>query len=274
MRISSLRLPALISAIFLITFTVPLTAQTNVNFSGSLLAHQSPEWASIQRHLPDPETASIRELEQQADILRARRFPEDALVFYGYALKRGDDPVKLYKKIGVTHLELRNMVLAELFFRKAVKLNKKDAEAWNNLGAVEYLNHQFGSSIGDYKKAVKLEKSSAVYHSNLGMAYFDQHDYKKARKEISVALKLDPEIFTHKSSTTGVSAHVLSPEDRARFCMEMAKTFAQAGNYDEMIHSLSMASDNGIAALEIDWHRAGGNSTAAGSAGELICCYL
>ncbi|WP_213807746.1 tetratricopeptide repeat protein [Granulicella sp. dw_53] len=213
---------------------------------GRELAHQSPEWASIQQHLPDPATATSQQMELQADILRARRFPEDALEFYGYALKRGGDPGPLYKKMGVSQLELRNTVLAEMYFLKAVKVNRKDAEAWNNLGAVDYISHQYGAAVDHYKKAMKLDKNSAIYHSNLGMAYFDQKEYKKARKEIATALKLDPDIFKPKSNASGVSAHVLSPEDRARFCLEMAKTYAAAGNDAEMIHSLSMASENGM----------------------------
>lgn len=245
MRISNHHLPSLIVVISVLILPAVLVAQQAVNVdAGRLLAHRSPEWPGIEKHLPNPATASPNDLEMQADILRARRFPEDALEFYGYALKRGADTEIIYKKIGVTHLELRNIVLAQLYFQKAVKLNRKDAEAWNNLGAVEYLSRQYGAAIGDYKKSVKLDKKSAVYHSNLGMAYFDQHDYKKARLEISTALKMDPAIFT-RGSSSGVSAHVLSPEDRARFCLEMAKTYAQAGNEEEMLHSLSMASEAG-----------------------------
>ena len=246
MRLPSCSFPALFSAILILLPTTPLAAQQNISLSGAReIAHQSPEWLNIERHLPDPATASPDVLEMQADILRARRFPEDALVFYGYALQRGANPVAIYKKIGVTHLELKNTVLAQLYFQKAVKLNNRDAEAWNNLGATEYVSRQYGAAITDYKKSVKLNKESAVYHSNLGMAYFDQRNYKKARREIETALKLDPAIFS-RGSSAGVSAHVLSPEDRARFCFEMAKTYAIAGNEVEMIHSLAMASENGM----------------------------
>ncbi|CAN5591712.1 hypothetical protein BH10ACI4_BH10ACI4_32420 [soil metagenome] len=208
-------------------------------------AHLNPEWMSIEKHLPDPNTAKASDLEIQADILRARRFPEDALEFYGYALKRGAEAEGIYKKMGITHLELRNVVLAQMYFQKAVKLNNKDAEAWNDLAATEYINHDYGSAISGYKKSIKLDKKAAIYHSNLGMAYFDQKEYKKARKEIATALKMDPAIFT-KSSSTGVSAHVLSPQDRARFCLEMAKNFAEQGDIEEMLHSLSMASEAGM----------------------------
>jgi tetratricopeptide (TPR) repeat protein len=246
MRLPNHRLPTLLVAISALIFPVVLFAQQVIHVdAGRMSAHLSPEWPGIQKHLPNPDTASPQDLEMQGDILRARRFPEDALDFYGYALRRGADTETIYKKIGVTHLELRNIVLAQLYFQKAVKMNRKDAEAWNNLGAVEYLNRQYNSAIGDYKKSVKLDKKSAVYHSNLGMVYFDQHDYKKARIEISTALKMDPAIFT-RGSSSGISAHVLSPEDRARFCLEMAKTYAQEGNEAEMLHSLSMASESGM----------------------------
>ena len=249
MRIFKYRLLTLLVTTSALIFPAVLLAQQAVRVdAGHLAAHRSPEWPGIEKHLPNPATASPQDLEIQADILRARRFPEDALDFYGYALKRGGDTETLYKKIGVTHLELRNIVLAQLYFRKAVKMNRKDAEAWNNLGAVEYLNRQYSSAISDYKKSVKLDKKSAVYHSNLGMAYFDQHEYKKARAEISTALKMDPEIF-RRGSASGISAHVLSPEDRARFCLEMAKTYAEEGNEAEMLHSLSMASDSGMNVL-------------------------
>jgi tetratricopeptide (TPR) repeat protein len=245
-RLSTRRtLSAAILSTALLLPLAPLSAQNTPLNAAREIAHQSPEWASIERHLPDPATATPKELEMQADILRARRFPEDALAFYGYALQRGGDSGSLYKKLGVTHLELKNIVLAQLYFQKAVKLNGKDAEAWNNLGATEYVSRQYSAAVGDYKKSVKLSKDSAVYHSNLGMAYFDEKNFKKARKELQTALKLDPLIFS-RGSSSGVSAHVLSPEDRARFCLEMAKTYALAGNDAEMIHSLSMASENGL----------------------------
>jgi tetratricopeptide (TPR) repeat protein len=215
-----------------------------VNTTTRELQHQSADWAAIEKHLPDPATASASTLETQADILRARRFPEDALDYYKYALQRGASPGGIYKKMGITHLELHDMELARSNFQKAVKVNRNDAAAWNNLAAVEYLNREYGAAISTYKKSVKLDKNSAIYHSNLGMAYFDSKNFKNARKELTTALKLDPDVFTRNSSA-GVSAHVLSPEDRAQFCIEMAKMYAQAGNEKEMMHSLSMASEAG-----------------------------
>ena len=115
------------------------------------LAHESDDWKAIALHLPDPATAAVQVLELQGDVLRARRFPEDALDYYNYAIQRGGDLERLLKKIGVAQLEMHNIVLARLYFAKAVKLRKNDAEAWNNLAAVEYLQRQYASAVHDYR---------------------------------------------------------------------------------------------------------------------------
>src|SRR5258707_15695439 len=108
------------------------------------LRHQDPQWENVRLHLPDPASATEDQLETVADVLRARRFPEDALDYYLYALKRGGgNQVMLMNKIGVTQLDLRHTAAARAYFERAVHLKKKDAVAWNNLGAVEYIDRRF-----------------------------------------------------------------------------------------------------------------------------------
>lgn len=208
--------------------------------------HDSDQWRDIERHLPDPNTATAKVLEQQADILRARRFPEDALDFYQYALARGGDQVMLTNKIGLTHLEMKNFQLAQANFSRAVKLNKKNPEAWNNLGAVQFIAGSVGSSVSSYKRAIKLNKHVAVYHANLATAYFQTKNFDGARKELATAMKLDPDIFNRKEGAGGLEAHVLSSEERARFSYEMAKLYAENGLEDEMLHSLAKACEAGM----------------------------
>src|SRR6195952_1484086 len=71
--------------------------------------HQDPQWEIIAPHLPDPKTASAAQLEMAADVLRARRFPEDALDYYGYAIARGGPVSDLLNKMGIIRLELRQI---------------------------------------------------------------------------------------------------------------------------------------------------------------------
>lgn len=223
--------------------TFPL--RTYLSDEARSAAHASPDWKLIEPHLPDPETSPTDVLETQGDLLRARRFPEDALDYYGYAMKRGGDPANLLNKIGITELEVGNPKIARAFFDRVVKMRRNDPQAWNNLGAVEFLNRNYSSALRNYKRAIKLDKHLAVSHSNLGMAYVELKDLPSANKEFATALKLDPGIFQH-SSSAGVTLHMLSTKDRADFCFEMAKVYAHMGNETEMIHQLQMASEAGL----------------------------
>jgi tetratricopeptide (TPR) repeat protein len=208
--------------------------------------HQTDQWKEIERHLPDPATATPQALEQQGDILRARRFPEDAMDYYRHALARGGKVPSLMNKLGLTELEMRNVELARSYFQRAVKLDNKDGEAWNNLGAVEFIDGQPTPAISHYKRAIKLNKREAVFHANLATAYFGVKDYRGGRREMATALKMDPRVFDRNEGFGGVAAHVLSSDDRARFSFEMARMYAGDGLEDHMIHSLAMASEAGM----------------------------
>ena len=246
MRLPVLPIPFVLSLLASASLCLPVAAQQIATDSARERLHQSDQWQMIEKYLPDPATATPQALEQQADILRARRFPEDAMDYYKYALARGGNGPSLLNKLGLTELEMRNIQLARAYFQRAVKMNKKNADAWNNLGAVEYLDGIPNSAVSDYKKAVKLDRRQAVFHANLATAFFEQKEFNGARREIATALKLDPEIFEHKMSNGGVAAHLLSTEDRARFSFEMAKLYARNGMQDEMLHSLAMASEAGM----------------------------
>jgi tetratricopeptide (TPR) repeat protein len=217
--------------------------------------HQDAAWLNIASHLPDPVTATGDQLESAADVLRARKMPEDALDFYGYALQRGGNEERVLNKMGVTELGLRDTLRARAYLKLVVKRDKKNADAWNNLGATEYVDGKMRAATSDYRKAVKLNGSSAVFHANLAIALVEEKDFEGARKEFSIALDLDPELETKRDNAAGISARVLSGEDRARYCLEMAKVYAKKGMTDAMLHSLAMAAENGMdlhAAMDAD----------------------
>lgn len=249
---SSVRLPSLLFLLTVFVAGAGLCAQTNMpsHEMARQMEHEDPQWPLIQAHLPDPAAATPERLETAADVLRARRFPENALDYYGYALKRGANEVHILNKIGVTELEIGNHRVAREFFQRVVHLKKKDADGWNNLGAVEYLEGQNGSAISDYKRAIKLNKKSAAYHSNLGTAYFQAKDFERARKEFDVALGLDPGLMEHRGGMGGITMRMLSPEDHARFNYELARLYAERGDEAEMLHYLTKASEGGFDVLE------------------------
>jgi tetratricopeptide (TPR) repeat protein len=206
--------------------------------------HQDPQWAIIAPHLPDPKTATSAQLELAGDVLRARRFPEDSLDYYGYAIARGGQVSELLNKMGIVRLELRQNALAHELFQQSVRAHKKDPSGWNNLGVTEYLDKRYKSAISDYRKAAKLDKTSATYHTNLGMAYFESKDMESARQQFSEALLLDPHAFDRRDSG-GVTAQIVGTQNYPQLCFEMAKLYARHKNDAATLLWLSKATEAG-----------------------------
>ena len=242
-----MHVPRCLAYILLAGWSAGALAQgtSNPTISGPRDSHNSEEWRLIAPHLPDPLTAGADTLETSADVLRARRFPSDALVFYKAAVLRGGNNARLLKKQGVIHLELQQGLIARLCFQQAVKLNKKDAEAWNNLGASDFMLGNPRGSINEYKHAVKLNRSSAVYHSNLSLAYFELRDGGSARKELARAFALDPDIL-HHADQGGYNLQILASTHYAEICFEMARVYAAQGDRETAISWLTKASERGF----------------------------
>ena len=208
-------------------------------------SHESAEWANIAIHLPDPATANAATLEMAADTLRARRYPQDAVRFYAAAAARGGNQVTLLKKMGIACLEMQQVPLAHTYFQQAVRLDKRDAGAWNNLAVSEFVQRDTGAAIHDYKRAVKLNKNSAVFHANLALAYFDARQTDSARRELAKGLSLDPDLL-HRSNQSGYTAQVLASEHYSEICFEMARIYATQGDMEAVVEWLTKASDRGF----------------------------
>ena len=237
---------ALCSVVFLAAAAAPmLHAQSATDVADRATRHLSVDWVAIEPHLPSPQTGSPAELQVAADVLRARRLPEDALDYYQFALKRGGSPTVLMNRIGITELELRRPAAARAAFKYVLTLDKNNAESWNNLGAAEYMLGESKAALGDYRRAVKLDKKAAVYHSNLGTALFEKQDFEGARDQFATAIKLDPQVF-QRSGWSGVQAHVMSSTDRGRFCFEMAQLAAVTHNDEGVLLWLSRATEAGF----------------------------
>ena len=231
--------------VFALSATALVQAQSGPSSLLSRDPHNTEEWRIVAPHLPDPLTATPAKLEMAGDVLRARRFPQDAVTFYKAAMINGGDRSRLLKKEGVVHLEMQGGLLARLNFQQAVKLDKKDAEAWNNLGASDFMLGNTHSAINEYKRAVKLRKTSAVFHSNLALAYFEVKDGRSARNELQRAVALDPEILHHNESG-GYNLQVLASTHYAEICYEMARVYAAQGDAETTITWLTKASERGM----------------------------
>jgi tetratricopeptide (TPR) repeat protein len=212
---------------------------------------------------PPPANATAAELEKQADQLRGDKSYADARDYYRAALKKAPTAA-LWNKLGITELQLGRHKDAEKNFERAIKLDPKFPEAYNNRGAVYYITgaqqqihaerahksipggaaKNYRKAVKEYLKALELREEAASFHNNLGTAYFALKDFSAAVHEYARALQLDPDVFERRSQT-GIVAHMSSPEDRAHYSFVVARMYAKAGNLDRALTYLRKAMEDG-----------------------------
>ena len=193
---------------------------------------------------PPPWDASPQELEAKGDELRAVKAPADALDYYRAALEKTPKKQRsvLYNKCGIAELQLSRFDDAQRDLINAIKRDKKNSEAINNLGVTYFFRGNYKKAIKIYEKAIELNPTSAAFHSNLGRAYFAHKDYDQAGQEYAKALDIDPDIFS-RESPGGMIARM--PQEKGLLSFVLAKLLAGHGKIDESLLYLRRAMDEG-----------------------------
>lgn len=191
--------------------------------------------------------ATPEQLEARGDELRESKAYLDAIDYYDAAIKKHPTAI-LHNKEGMTYLSMGNLGKAQKCIQKAIKMDKQYAEAFNNLGVVFYLRKKYSQAEKNYNKALAI-RDSASFHSNLGTVYVEKKDFEKGMAEYAKAFALDPEIF-ERTSRTGVSARMSSPEDRARFFYFLARLYASKGEAEKSLLYLKKAMEDGFAEID------------------------
>lgn len=198
----------------------------------------------LHRAEPPEPSASAEELEKRGDELRSSKYYLDAIDYYNAALqKRPNNPI-LLNKLGISELLLQHYREAKKCFQRALKADRRYADAYNNLGVVEYISKKYGKAVRQYERAIQLNSQSASFFSNLGAAYFSKKEFDKALTAYKQALQLDPEVFD-RVSHSGVAAQMSRPEDRAHYDYVLAKLYAQMGDADRSLQCLRRAMEEG-----------------------------
>jgi tetratricopeptide (TPR) repeat protein len=191
-------------------------------------------------HSSEPARPAITP-EMRGDIFMARKMYREAIDAY----RQLPESAIRANKIGIAWHQLGELDTAKKFYERAVKLDKKYAEAINNLGTVHYARKSYRRAVGQYNKALKLAPYSASIYSNLGTAWFARKNYKRASEAYEKALSLDPDVFEHRSSA-GVLLQERSVQERAKFHYYMSKTYAKAGVIDRALLYMRKALEEGF----------------------------
>lgn len=195
--------------------------------------------------IPDPPPgASVEQLVERGDELRAEKILTGALEYYRAGLAKDPNSASLLNRIGIVEMDLSNWKRSIQEFRLAIKADAHFADAYNNLGVDYYELNNFGKAINFYKRAISLQDNEASFYSNMGAAYFSRKEFEKAAAAYSRALQLDPDVL-ERTSRTGVAARLPSPQDRARFDYSMAKLYAKMGADDHSLEHLRRALEEG-----------------------------
>jgi len=114
--------------------------------------------------------------------------PPDAAGGTGLLGNDPNDDLNLGKK----QYRAGNFGLAERYFRRAVELHPRDAEAWLDLAAAYDRLRRFDLADRAYQNATAIIGPTAAILNNRGYSYMLRGDYAHARETLLAAAAKDP----------------------------------------------------------------------------------
>ncbi|MCZ7380031.1 MAG: tetratricopeptide repeat protein [Candidatus Methanoperedens sp.] len=85
-------------------------------------------------------------------------------------------------------------------YNKAIELNPKYAEAYNNRGAVYIYSNEFDKAIKDYNKAIELDPKFASGYQNLAEMYILRNKHNDSLAVAQKSLEISKEIIDRVKS--------------------------------------------------------------------------
>lgn len=221
-------------------------AAWNAIVVAAALAFVGRVWGStdMQQPVVDVKSMNVVELEKAGQLCQMHKDYEGAIQYFHEAVRKDKTSARLRNKLGLAELQAGQSDAARSDFEAAAKLNPKYADAFNNVGAVYFMQNKPGPAAKYFKKAVALDETRATFHVNLGAAWFNQKKFERAINEYARALELDPQVI-EQHSRVGVSAQVTNTEERGKFYYMLAKVQAKRGDLDSCLVCLKKAKDHG-----------------------------
>lgn len=177
--------------------------------------------------------------ELKGDLARIHEQFREAAGYYRQAIRATPNEAKLYNKLGISYLQLRDYGSARKAFGDSVKRDPLYVNAYNNLGATECLAKKYSPAIKHLKKALELDETSAPAHLNMAEAWAGLGQMDRAMTEYARALELNADILS--GTPDGVQVRVSTPEQRGRVDYMIAMAYARRGNLDGALEYLERA---------------------------------
>lgn len=101
-----------------------------------------------------------------------------------------------YYNRGTDHMNNREYDRAILCFNKAIKINRRFAEAYCNRGIAYCEKGECDRAILDFDKAIEIKPEFAEAYSSRAIAYYDKQEYDKASADVQKAQSLGHRVPT------------------------------------------------------------------------------
>ena len=235
------------AAILLVSLSIPSAGQTTDDSAAVLTSVAAPVQTPAQG-APAVGQNKVSP-EDMADIFMARKEYRDAAIAYKKLVDEHPKNAVYWNKLGIALHQQMELAAALKSYQQAAKVDPKYADAVNNIGTIYYQRKKYSKAIRSYQRAIKLRSDMAPLYSNLGYAYFGDKKYEESIAAFRQALALDPGCFDHNSSHGGSLLQDRSVSDRGRFYFLLAKSFAQAGNFDRSLVYLRKAKEEGYRSM-------------------------
>ena len=189
--------------------------------------------------------------QQHGDLFMARKMYREAIDEYRNGIQanqaKGEKQGNaiLWDKVGIAYHQLGDMNAARKSYEQAIKIDKKYADAINNVGTVYYAEKKYRSAISRYNRALQYAPDSASIWSNLGTAYYARGKYELMTQAYTKALMLDPDVF-EKHGSVGTQMQDRGVADKARYHFELAKMYAGSGKNELALQYLRKALEEGF----------------------------
>lgn len=148
-------------------------------------------------------------------------YPEQALPYLEEMLRRTPDNPKVLLAVGRIHLEGKRIELARSVLRRALALDPRLPEGWNELGGVEAQAGRWSEALECYEKALALAPNLPYILLNAAHAQEESGHAAEAERLYRRLLELEP-INGDGANALGLFLAKQGKTDEARRLFEMA----------------------------------------------------
>jgi Flp pilus assembly protein TadD/transglutaminase-like putative cysteine protease len=119
--------------------------------------------------------------------------PREAIPLFQRALELEPKNKQAWNDLGLTYLRLGQFEDAATSFRRQIEVNPYDEHAYDYLGVTLAQQRKFDDAVAAYRKQLELNPLDTIAHAGLGALYLEQHKYADAVPELDKATVLSPD---------------------------------------------------------------------------------